>query len=378
MKRTLTTIIACMPFFTAACTASAASPARLAIPLDGKTFETHDMALSASGEHICIAGNDNDEMGASAPRLVLVDRARQASLWKKTIALPDGFATAYPVQCLVGNDRVYLLTNDGTSLSPTQTNSSTYLYVFDLRGTPLASTRLAVPGQNQYGHTMNATTDGVTVAGYTMDVDDKSEHYASFTLTLDALLHARGAPVVRKNGAYASPVGARLVGDSLYITGAFFPSTVEKDSLGKFMASRLKTAAGYVWSTPVIPVAEGDVHFAVADDGTSYALSVGTDTTTLALVTPDGKTHAPLTHHGAYCSAGAIARYEDGIAAILKPCKGKDNQLVTIALGTGKRTLVQAIPDEPLHVASRNDLWTVLARDRKGKVYLYSGTAGEL
>jgi hypothetical protein len=381
MNRTFNNIAICLAMLGAnhmtAC-ASGATPVRIALPLNGKSFQTYGMTFSADGKQICITGKDIDEMGTSVPHLMLVDLAHQAKSWQKAIALPEDVATSYPVQCLIGNERVYLLTNDDTSLAPQQSSTSAYLYAFDLRGNRLAATRLAVPGKSQYAYTMAETSDSVTVAGYTMDADEKNEHYATFTLLLDMRLQARGVPLRRRNGAFASPFGARLVDDSLYVTGTFFPGTVPIDSSGSFMASRIKANGGYVWSTAVANVADVDVRFAVAPDGTSYALSVGADTTTLSTIGPDGKAHAPLTQRGAYCSAGALARYGDGVAAVLKPCKGKPNQLVTISLPTGKETIVTSLPDEPLYVATKDALWGVLSRDKKGKTYLATGIDGGL
>jgi hypothetical protein len=358
--------------------ASGATPVRIALPLNGKSFQTLDMAFSADGTQVCITGKDIGEMGTSVPHLMLVDRAHQALLWQKAIALPESVATAHPVQCLIGRDRVYLLTNDETSLAPPQSTTSTYLYAFDLRGNQLASTRLAVLGSSQSGYTMAETSDGVAVAGSTMDADEKNERYATFTLFLDTRLQAQGAPLQRRNGAFASPLGARLVSDSLYIAGTFFPATVPAGSSGTFKASRVKSNGGYVWSTAVAGVEDVDVRFAVAKDGTSYALSVGADSTTLSAIGPDGKVHAPLTRPGTYCSVGSLARYGDGVVAVLKPCKGKPNQLVTMSPATGKGTFVKALPGEPMYAATNEALWGVLSRDAKGKTYLTTGVDGEL
>ena len=358
--------------------ASDATPVRIPLSMNGKSFHAYDMAFSADGTQVCITGKDIKEMGTSAPHLILVDRARRATLWQNAIALPESVATAYPVQCLIGKDRVYLLTNDDTSLSPPRSTSSTHLYAFDLHGNRLASTRLAVPGKSQYGYTMAETSDGVTVAGYTMDADEKNEHYATFTLFLDTHLQTRGIPLQRRNGAFASPFSARLVDDSLYIRGTFFPASVPANSPGSFKASRLKVNGGYVWSTTVAHVEDVDVRFTVGADGTNYALSVGADSTTLSAIDPDGKARAPSTQRGAYCSVGSLARYGDGVAAVLKPCKGKPNQLVTMSPQTGKETLVKALPDEPLYVATKGALWGVLSRDTKGKTYLTTGVNGDL
>jgi hypothetical protein len=381
MNRTLTNTACFLTLLSAnhvTAYASSATPFRIALPINGKSFHTYDMAFSSNGNQVCITGKDINEMGTSAPHLILIDRAQRAPLWQTAIALPEGVATAYPVQCLIGKDRVYLLTNDDTTLSPPESTSSTHLYAFDLHGKQLASARLAVPSKSQYGYTMAETPDGVTVAGYTMDADEKNEHYATFTVFLDTRLQMHGDPLQRRNGAFASPFSARLAGDSLYITGTFFPSTAPVNSVGGFKASRLKATGGYVWSTTVAGVEDVDVRFTVVPDGTSYAFSVGADSTTLSTIGPDGKARAQLTQRGTYCSVSSLARYGDGVAAVLKPCKGKPNQLITVSTSGGKEASVKALPDEPLYVATKDALWGVLSRDTKGKTYLTTGVNGEL
>lgn len=356
----------------------AAPPAGIPLPLNGTSFHTYDMAFSADGERVCVTGSDIDDMGASVPVLVLVDRERGSAAWRKPIALPDVVATAYPVKCLVGAERVVLLTNAATGFTQPGSSASVYVYAFDLRGNPIASTRLAVPGQNQYGYTLAETPDRLTVAGYTMDADDKNERYATFTLHLDQRLQPRGAPLQRRNGAFAWPFGARLEGDSLYIAGTFFPATAPAGAAGAIMASRMKANGGYVWSTPATHVADVDVRFVVAPDGTTHALSIGPDNLTLTTIGPDGKAHPPSFQPGTYCSVASIAPYGDGVAAVVKPCKGKHNRLVTLSLRPDKGTIVKTLPNEPLYVATKEALWSALARAPNGKVYLYTGTAGSL
>jgi hypothetical protein len=284
---------------------------------------------------------------------------------------------------VVGTDRVYLLANADTSLSPPQAQTEAHVIAFDMRGNRVASTRVAVSDDrhgytSEYGYAMSEVTNGLNVAGYTRDQDGNAERYATYTVTLDVTLQPRGSALVRKNGAYTYPPSARMVGDSIYLAGRFFKANVSKNDLGEFAASRLRIGGGYVWSTRTVLTERMDFSLVVVDDGTSYSLGHSNGTTMLTAVSPDGKASAPLSYPSAYCDTRAIARYGKGIVAVREPCSGRGNTLVLIDTTTGKEQQVKSISDEPLYVASKNSLWAVLARDKNGKLYLYSAFAGEL
>lgn len=353
-------------------------PVRLQLPLDGRAFVASSIEFDSTGKHICIAGSDLDDLGASTTRLLIVDLASETVLWQKSVPVPDQLATLDPVQCVVNQDRVFLLANAETSPSPPLAQSRAYVFGFDIRGSQIASRRLDVLGRSWYGYAMRDTAGDLKVAGYIRDQDGDTERYATYTVSLDTWLRQRGTPLLRKNGAYSSPLGARIVGDSIFLFGRFYPALVSKDYLGEYSASRLRTAGGYVWSTRPAPVDRTSGRIAVADDGTSYSLGYHAETTTLTTVTPDGKARAPLAYLSALCQPLAVARYGKGILAVREPCKGKGNALVSIDLATGKEQLLTSVRDEPMYVATKGSLWAVLARDKDGAVFLYSAPAGGL
>ena len=366
--------------------AAPAAPARLALglPLPEKEFSVSSLAFSAGSERICIAGTDYDEMGKSTARVLLIDRATQAVAWQRTVAVPADLATLVPVQCLVGKDRVVLLANADTSLSPPQARTQTHVFAFDMHGKQTAARRLEIAGmerqgyKSEYGYTLGEAADGLRVAGYTRDQDGKAERYATYTMLLDAALAPRGLPVVRKNGAYTYPFIARIVGDSLYLAGRFFKASVTTNDLGSFSASRLNVAGGYVWSTPTAFTERMHVRVAIADDGTAYALGYEDGTTTLTVVTRDGKAQTPVAYASAYCRTNAMARHDGGIVAIRTPCAGKGKALVWIDVKTGKERQLKLVPGEPLYVESKGPALAVVARGKDGKLYLYSMAAGAL
>nr|WP_314547716.1 hypothetical protein [uncultured Massilia sp.] len=357
--------------------AIAAAPEALALPLDGQAFTAHSLAFSPDGSRVCVAGVDTDDMGVSVTRLLLADRTGRKLVWEKTVPVPDGLAGLDPVQCVVGADRVYLLANAATSSSPPQSQSRAYVYVFDLRGTALASRQVDVPGQSRYGYAMGESPSGLKLVGYTRDQDGDTERYATYTVTLDGRLAPVGAPLLRKNGAYTPPLGARIVGDSVYLAGRFFPATVARTATSEYMASRLRTDGGYTWSVRTPAVKRTSVNIAVADDGTSYLLGYSGETTSLVAVAADGKAAAPLTYASEYCEPAAVARQGTSVVAVRERCKGSGSVLVSIDPVAGREHVVKPVPGEPMYfTATGAGLWAILARDAKGRVFLYSGSGG--
>jgi hypothetical protein len=354
------------------------APDKMALPVDGRGFSATSVGISDDGSHVCIAGADRNDMGVSTARLLLVDRARRTVAWNKTIPVPDGLATLYVVQCVTTADRVYLLANAETSLSPPQAQSKAYVYAFDLSGNESASENLKLPVRSVYGYTIDAIPDGLKVVGATRDQQEETERYGTYTMTLDRTLRPRGTPVLRKNGAYMGPDSARIVGDSVYVSGLFFPATVKQTEVGESMASRLRVDGGYVWSTRTpSPTRLGTIG-TVADDGAAYSIGNLDDKTVLEQVTPGGKALPPLTYRSSYCDSRALLGYAGKLIAIRERCNKKVNTLISIDTTNGNETVLKPIPDEPMFIAAKGDLWTMLARDGKGRMFLYSAANGGL
>lgn len=384
MKTPLRPLIGCLSLLLTAQVALADQPVQLALalPLDGVTFHADSIAFSESGDRLCIAGTDSDEMGTSTARLMLVDRKRNSVEWQKTIPVPDGLANVLPVQCLVGTEHVFLLANADTSLSPPQAQTETHVIAFDFHGNQSASRRLDIPGANRrgristYGYAVVEASAGLTIAGYTKDQDADTERYATYTVTLDPRLRQQNAALVRKNGAYTYPPAARIVGDNIYLAGRFFRAVVSDHDIGEFAASRLRTGGGYLWSTRTGVDDLSNIQIVIADDGTTYSLGYTKRTTMLSAVTPAGKALVPLTFPSTYCRTYAVAPYGNGIVAVRAPCSGQGNALVAIDTTTGKEQTVKSIAGEPFYVATKGPLWAVMARDKLGKSYLYSARGG--
>lgn len=360
--------------------AMAAEPVKLALqlPLKGKKFSAYSMEFSPNSERACMAGTDYDEMGDSTGRLMLLDLAHPNVAWQKTVAPPDGFAKLIPVQCLVTTDRVYLLANVDTSASPPQAHTFAYVFAFDVYGKQLATTQVKVAGSNKYSYAMAETAGGISVVGYSQDGDAGSERYATYTVTLDAALQQSGAALVRKNGAYTGQIGARIVGDSVYLSGRFYGATASKEDLGKSAASRLRMAGGYAWSTPTGLKEGADVYLGAGGDGTSYAVSYDNTGTTLHRVTPDGKALPGMTFSSVYCETESLASYGNSVLAVRDRCAGKGSALMAIDVNTGKEKVVSSLPGEPLFVATKGSGWATVLRDKQGRLSLYFALSGGL
>lgn len=114
--------------------AAPGAPARLVLPVDGTTFYVNTMAFSASGDQLCLAGTDPDDMATTTVHFLLIDRVRNAVAWRTKLAVPNDLANIYPIKCLVTADRVYVLANADTSLSPPIAETQTHVIAFDLHG----------------------------------------------------------------------------------------------------------------------------------------------------------------------------------------------------------------------------------------------------
>ena len=377
-KKYLRTAIGAASFCLAAHAAGAGAPEKLALPLNGRTFDTTSIAFSGDGARICIGGADTNDMGESTVHLVLVDLAQRAVAWQKTISAPDGLALLDPVQCVAGSDRVYLLANAETSPSPALAQSRIYVYAFDLQGNRIAVAPLEIPAQSRYGYRIAETPDGLKVVGYMRDQDEDTERYGTFTMLLDRGLRPRGAPLFRKNGAYVLPPGARIVSDSVFLTGRFFPATVKKTDAGEYMTSRLRLDGGYIWSTRLSSATRLGVSAFVGDDGTNYSIGYMADKTMLAIVTRDGKALPPLAYPSPYCRSKALVRYHADLVAVRERCDAKGRALVSIDTATGNEHVIKPVADEPMYLAAKGDLWALLARDKKGHAFLYTAENGGL
>jgi outer membrane protein assembly factor BamB len=352
------------------------APAKLTLPLKQKGFHIYSMELSANGEQLCIAGTDSDDLGASSGRLLLIDRAHGAVLWHKTFAAPDGNAAIYPVQCRIGSDQVYLLAHAVTSNSPPAAQTQTYVYRFDDKNGQMAYQPLRLAARNVYGYALDSNAGTVKVSGYLKDEDDQFEYYATYTATLNATLQPQGEPLVRKSGAYIGFTAARIVGDSTYVTGLFAPAKLSKNDVTEdIAASRLRLGGAYVWSVHPPFGTRSGVHAGVAADGGLYALRYSDRTTSLLAVTAEGKPLPARSYASAYCATSAIASFARGVLAVREACSGKGHALLAIDVANGKETAVNWVPDEPLYVASVGDQWSVVAKDKDGKLALYSGAA---
>jgi len=377
MKKLFSVVLTCMPLAAVA----AAGTATVQVPLQVKAnlFSPTTMDFSANGEQVCIAGADHTEMGTRGGRLILVDRVHGTLSWQKTFPLPEHYASIAPIQCRIVDNRVYLLANMITHLSPSLGQTLTYLYIFDAQGRQVAREELSSPARDQVAYAMDVSKDAVQVAGYLMDQDEDFEYYSTFTQSLDRSLKPLSAPVVRKTGAYAPFPGARIVGDSLYIGGVFVPAKVGKRDAWSddFAASRMRLTRGYAWSAHSKFGTHSDTRAGVAEDGTVYALQHGAGRTSLLAVPPGGSPLPVVTYASSYCDTDAVLGYGTYVLALRAPCDGKARKAVLkIDPATGHETVLSGAIGEPVEIATKGALWSAVAKGKDGRLYFHSAWSG--
>jgi hypothetical protein len=357
------------------CGAAWAAPAKLQLPTPA--FHVQNMEFSERGDHVCITGSQSNEKGHTTTWLLLVDEARNTVQWQHQLNAPDGNYAIYPVQCYVGSDAVYLLVNVDSDSLASMRNTSPYVYRFDLSGKQTGYRGLHPEGRYKYGYALAGNGTGVNVAGYVRRDDDAFENYAVFTAALDQSL--QGELVLRKTGAYVDSVGARIVGDNLYVAGNFYPTKVPKDEvIEDFSASKMRLSGNYLWSTHGNPGDQYNTHTSVAGNGTVYALANGKGTVTLASFAPDGKAAPLVPISTRYCGTVSSAVYGTSLLAVRKGCDnpGKGRVLVEIDPAARQERVLDWLEGEPQFVASRPGLWAAVAKDKGGKLVYYSAPFG--
>ena len=361
--------------------AATAAPARLQLPAERDLLSVYSMEFSADGDKVCIAGTVSTEMGESKGMLMLVDRARNVLLWRASFPPPDEFAGVYPVQCAIAGERVYLLANVDTDSSPPNSKTLAYVYRFDVQGKNIAHQRLPLDSAYTYGYALDAAPDGVKVAGYGKDVDADFEYYSVYSLSLSPELAPQGKPLIRKSGAYVQFNRARIVGDSLYVTGVFYPAKVARQEVvDDFAASRLRLSGGYTWSAHSgLGKGSSSPDSGVTRDGSIHTLNAAGGATTLLTVNAAGRIAAQIKYPSSYCDTSAIAAWGAALIAVREPCaagaKDKSRALVSVDTIAGKEKVLDWFGEEPLYVASKGPLWAALARDKSGRLYFYSAAS---
>lgn len=361
-------------------TALAAQPTKLTLPLPlvGTDFFPRNIGYASDGAQLCLAGTNSDEDGRATAQLLLIERTGNTVSWQKKLPPPDGYSDIYPVQCVKDATAVYLLANVDTQSVKTLRQTRAYVYRFDLQGKQTGYTVLSLPGRDHFAYSMIAAAGGVKVAGYIKDEDADFEYYSMFALSLDGALRA-GQPSIKNTGAFAPFPARRIIGEHLFIAGNFYPHKVSKsEGAGDFAASRLRLNGAYLWSVHPQTDNPRSVFTAIAGDGGVFRVAYQGQTSSLLLVTPEGKAGAEITYASKYCDTKGLAEYGGDYLAIRTPCDGQGERpaLLRISPASKKERTVAWFADKPLYIATDAATWTAVAKDGAGKIVLYSGQVG--
>ncbi|WP_028104670.1 hypothetical protein [Pseudoduganella violaceinigra] len=352
----------------------------LELQLKDSDFGPNHMGFAADGARACLASDHFDPDAAqNGAELTVVDYQRNAVLWTKRIAAPNGFASLRAKQCVFDGDNVYLLANANTRSQSTLNQTLVYVYRFDVQGKELGHKELSLPGRNRYGYAIGASPFGVVVAGYSKDEDGDAEYNSTFTVSLDKKLGV-GTVSLRKTGAFASSAAARFVGDQLYIAGEFVPAKLNKQDYAiDYAQSRILSNGGYAWSVRPFKQEYRSVEAVVSPRGLIYSLSSKGSTSTLAVTSAEGKQLSLTSFDGKFCRTQSISEYGNGVIAVREPCsgQGKTAALLSIAPADGKEVVQHLVSGEPVFVATHNEQWFIVAKDGTNRFFLHSGAIKE-
>lgn len=346
------------------------------------TSAIHGIGFSADGARLCVIGSDVDPDGWKVMRMALFDRPHKRVEWQSRAPASAEMGRYVPVQCLVGRKQVFLMQQSEPPAAGARERAAVYLLAFGMKGEILAATTLGEYRADQYAYAMAEIPNGIRVVGSIKTAAGEVDQYATFSSKFDADdLRERGTPLLRKNGAYAAPVRARIVDDSTYIAGRFLPAEAKHGDAGHFSASRVRNDGGYLWSQRMLPEDAAAAQVGIAENGMMYSLSSSGGSSQLAIVGTDGKASKSLSFASSFCRTGAIDRYGDNVIAIRYPCGGAADaagKVVVIDTKAGAERVLTSVKGRPLYLATSGALYAIVVRDAAGKTTVMSANVGEL
>ncbi|MYM87197.1 hypothetical protein GTP91_08370 [Rugamonas sp. FT82W] len=359
--------------------AQAAPLARLGLPLPlaSGDFSPQHIGFSSDNKQLCLTGTNSDPDGRSTAQLLLIDRASNTVSWQKKVPVPDGYSDISPVQCALDAGGVYLLANVNTRSVRSLRQTLAYIYRFDLQGTQTGHKMLNLPGRDHFGAAVAVAHGGVKVAGYLKDEDEDSEYYSMFAVRLDSALAAE-PPSIKKTGAFAPFPAARMVGDHLFVAGNFYAQKISKaEGGGDYAISKLRLNGAYQWSLRP-PTPDPLVIFTgIASSGAIARLGYHKQTSSLLLVTSEGKAMPEISFASKYCETSELAAFGAAYLAIRRPCDVIRGRAVLVSISPEERTeqLLDWFADEPVYLATDSASWAVVAKKRAGQMFLHSSPA---
>lgn len=353
-----------------------AAPVALSKPF----LSTHIMQARTSGDgKLCIVGATMDPDGDLQTRglVILYDIARSQVTWQKTLAAPGDNAASRFVACRVRGKDVYVAANVDTHSEQSLNQGLVWVYRFGPDGKMLAQAEIKTGAHNAFAYDVEASADGVTLAGRIAEADAKSQANAIFFARLDPAL--KSASIAKlATGAYLAGAVVRLDGTVAYLGGNFGPAHAAADALPDDYAVSRIAAGRYQFSVRPQKGKAEDIATAIGPDGDILSLGYAARTTRLTTVGADGKVKEDRQFASAYCQTGSISADAATVYAVRSACgKSQDpSRLVAVNRRTNAEAVVSGIAGEPRYVLALDDKLIVIFRGGNGGMLLQTIAKG--
>lgn len=365
MKTPITIVIAAL------LSAGAATAAPVVLTKPGSNF-IRQMQPGPDGL-LCIVGSTMDPDGDLQPRatVTLYSTAKNQVLWQQTVDAPEGAAANRFVACRTDGKATYVAANVDTHSQRSMAQALAYVYQFDEKGKVTARKELVTGAANSFVYDLDMDGKAVTVVGKASDRKAGGETNAIFFATLD-----RGLKTATFNrlatGAFQNDAVVRLTGTTAVLGGNFSPASVPAGDLPEDYAVSRIVAGKYQFSVRPQKAKPDDVATAITPAQEIVSLGTPVKSTTLTVVTPDGKIGETRQIDSAFCMTNALSADATTLYAVRSSCKRSQDpaRLVRIDRKSGVETVVTGISGVPVGVLAVDGGALVVSKKGNGSLLL--------
>lgn len=323
---------------------------------------------------LCIVGQTTDPDGDLQPRgtVILYSTTKNQVLWQQTVDAPDGSATNRFVACRTDGKTTYVAANVDTHSERSLAQALAYVYQFDEKGKVTTRKELATGARNAFVYDLDVDDKGVTAIGKASDRKADSDSNGIFFASLDRGL--KTATFKRlATGAFQNDAVVRLAGGTALLGGNFSPASVPNGDLVEDYAVSRIVNGKYQFSVRPQKAKPDDVATAITPAQEIVSLGTPAKTTTLTVVTPDGKIGETRQIQSAFCMTSALSADAAALYALRTPCgRSQDRpKLVRIDRKTGVETVVTGITGAPVKVLAV-DGGALVVSEKGGSLLLQS------
>lgn len=367
MKTLITTVTVAL------LSAGAATAAPVVLTKSGSTY-IRQMQPGPDGL-LCIVGQTSDPDGDLQPRgtVILYSTTKNQVLWQQTVDAPDDSATNRFVACRTDGKTTYVAANVDTHSARSLAQALAYVYQFDEKGKVVARKELATGARNSFVYDLDVDGNAVTVAGKATDRKANADVNGIFFASLDRGL--KTAKFTRlATGAYQNDAVVRLTGGTALLGGNFSPASVPEGDLPEDYAVSRIVGGKYQFSVRPQKAKPDDVATAITATNEIVSLGAPAKTTTLTVVTADGKVGETRTIASPFCSTSALSADANALYAVRSSCSRSQDpaKLVRIDRKTGVETVVTGIAGVPQNVLAVDGGALVVSKKGNGSLLLQS------